>query len=184
MPVLEFDPPDRFVAGTVGPPGQRTFFLQASAGSRLATVSLEKQQLTTLADRVNDLLDDFAAGEAADVVAEAFEDVAPLAIPIEDEFRVGTMSLGWDAERRVVIVECHDGQEGLEVDEEGAPTLEPEHPGDSETVLRVVIEPAQARAFARRCSKVVAAGRPPCPFCGGPLDPTGHICPRANGYKR
>jgi uncharacterized repeat protein (TIGR03847 family) len=184
MPVLEFDPPDRFVAGTVGPPGQRTFFLQVSAGSRLASVSLEKQQLSTLADRVNDLLDDFAAGEAADVVAESLEDVAPLATPIEDEFRVGAMSLGWDAERRVVIVECHDGQEGLEVDEGGEPTLEPEHPGDFETVLRVVIEPALARAFARRCTKVIAAGRPPCPFCGGPLDPTGHICPRANGYKR
>src|ERR1035438_6701196 len=116
MPVLEFDPPDRFVAGTVGPPGQRTFFLQASAGPRLASVSLEKQQLSTLADRVNDLLDDFAAGEAADVIAEAFEDVDPLATPIEDEFRVGTMSLGWDAERRVVIVECHDGQAELLVE--------------------------------------------------------------------
>src|SRR5450759_696511 len=184
MPVLEFDPPDRFVAGTVGPPGQRTFFLQASAGSRLASVSLEKQQLSTLADRVNDLLDDFAAGEAAEMVAEVLEDLDPLATPIEDEFRVGTMSLGWDAERRVVIVECHDGQAELLVDDQGEPTLEPERPGDFETVLRVVIEPAPARAFARRCSKVVAAGRPPCPFCGGPLDPTGHICPRANGYKR
>jgi uncharacterized repeat protein (TIGR03847 family) len=184
MPVLEFDPPDRFVAGTVGPPGQRTFFLQVSAGSRLASVSLEKQQLRTLADRVNDLLDDFAAGEAADVVAQSLEDLEPLATPIEDEFRVGTMSLGWDAERRVVIVECHDGQEGQEGDQEGEPAVEPEHPADSETVLRVVIEPASARAFARRCTKVIAAGRPPCPFCGGPLDPTGHICPRANGYKR
>jgi uncharacterized repeat protein (TIGR03847 family) len=184
MPVLEFDPPDRFVAGTVGPPGQRTFFLQASDGPRLASVSLEKQQLSTLADRVNDLLDDFAAGEAVDVLAETLEDVGPLATPIEDEFRVGTMSLGWDAERRVVIVECHDGQAEVEVDEEGQPAVEPEEPGAFETVLRVVIEPAPARAFARRCSKVVAAGRPPCPFCGGPLDPSGHICPRANGYKR
>ncbi|MDQ1538455.1 MAG: hypothetical protein QOE58_2848 [Actinomycetota bacterium] len=184
MPILEFDPPDRFVAGTVGPPGQRTFFLQASAGPRLASVSLEKQQLSTLADRVNDLLDDFAAGEAAETVAEALEDLAPLATPIEDEFRVGTMSLGWDAERRVVIVECHDGQEEVEVDEEGEPMVEPEQSDESQTVLRVVIDPAPARAFARRCTKVVAAGRPPCPFCGGPLDPTGHICPRANGYKR
>ncbi|MDQ1483245.1 MAG: hypothetical protein QOF35_1321, partial [Actinomycetota bacterium] len=156
MPVLEFDPPDRFVAGTVGPPGQRTFFLQVSAGSRLASVSLEKQQLSTLADRVNDLLDDFAEGEATDAVAEAFEDLAPLATPIEDEFRVGTMSLGWDAERRVVIVECHDGQEELVVDEEGDATLEPEQPGEDETVLRIVIDPAPARAFARRCSKVIA----------------------------
>jgi uncharacterized repeat protein (TIGR03847 family) len=187
MPVLEFDPPDRFVAGTVGPPGQRTFFLQVSAGPRLATVSLEKQQLSTLADRVNDLLDDFAAGDASDANVEALEDVAPLATPIEDEFRVGTMSLGWDAERRVVIVECHDEQDALEVDEQGEPVLQPEppeEPGEIQTILRVVIEPASARAFARRCSKVVAAGRPPCPFCGGPLDPTGHICPRSNGYKR
>jgi len=184
MPVLEFDPPERFVAGTVGPPGQRTFFLQASAGPRLASVSLEKEQLIILADRVNDLLDDFAAGEAAEPVAELLEDVGPLATPIEDEFRVGTMSLGWDADRRVVIVECHDGQVEAEVDEEGEPVLEPEQPDESETVLRVVIEPATARAFARRCTKVVAAGRPPCPFCGGPLDPNGHICPRANGYKR
>jgi len=183
MPVLEFDPPERFVAGTVGPPGQRTFFLQASAGSRLTSVSLEKQQVSTLAERVTDLLDDFA-DEGADAVAGAVEDIAPLATPIEDEFRVGTMSLGWDAERRVVILECHDARDALEVDEEGEPTLEPEHPGEFETMLRVVIEPARARAFARRCVKLVTAGRPPCPFCGGPLDPTGHVCPRANGYKR
>jgi uncharacterized repeat protein (TIGR03847 family) len=184
MPVLEFDLPDRFVAGTVGPPGQRTFFLQASAGSRLTSVSLEKQQVSTLGDRINDLLDDFAGGEASDAVGEMIEDIAPLDTPIEDEFRVGTMSIGWDAERRVVILECHDGQEEVEVDEEGEPTLEPERPGEFETVLRVVLVPSQARAFARRCVKVVTAGRPPCPFCGGPLDPNGHVCPRANGYKR
>ena len=182
MPVLEFDPPDRFVAGTVGPPGQRTFFLQASAGSRLTSVSLEKQQVSTLADRVSDLLEDFADLEASEV--DAVEDVAPLATPIEDEFRVGTMSLGWDAERSVVILECHDAQDAVETDEAGEPILEPEHPAELDTVLRVVIEPAQARAFARRCVKLVSAGRPPCPFCGGPLDPTGHVCPRANGYKR
>lgn len=183
MPVLEFDPPERFVAGTVGPPGQRTFFLQVSDGPRLTSVSLEKQQLSTLADRVNDLLDDFAAGDASDLAAESFEDVAPLATPIEDEFRVGTMSLGWDAEREVVIVECHDGQEEVVAEEGGEPALA-EPTGAFTTILRVVIEPAPARAFARRCAKVIAAGRPPCPFCGGPLDPTGHICPRSNGYKR
>ncbi len=184
MPVLEFDPPERFVAGTVGPPGQRTFFLQASAGPRLTSVSLEKQQVSTLADRINDLLDDFAGGEASDALAADVEDVAPLDTPIEDEFRVGTMSLGWDSARSVVILECHDAREEVEVDDEGEPRLEPESPGEFETILRVVIEPALARAFARRCAKVVTAGRPPCPFCGGPLDPTGHVCPRSNGYKR
>ena len=62
MSVNEFDPPDRFVAGTVGPPGQRTFFLQASEGRRLSSVSLEKQQVSVLADRINDLLDSYAGG--------------------------------------------------------------------------------------------------------------------------
>ena len=184
MPVLEFDPPDRFVAGTVGPPGQRTFFLQASAGSRLTSVSLEKQQVSTLADRINDLLDDFAGGAASDALGETIEDIAPLDTPIEDEFRVGTMSIVWDADRGVLILECHDGQEEVEVDEEGEPTIEPERTGELETVLRVVLTTGQARALARRCAKVVTAGRPHCPFCGGPLDPTGHVCPRANGYKR
>src|SRR5665647_560432 len=129
---------------------------------RSASVSLEKQQVGTLADRINDLLDDFAGGAASDAVGETIEDIAPLDTPIEDEFRVGTMSIGWDAERDVVILECHDGQEEVELDEEGELTLEPERPGEFETVLRVVLAPGQARAFARRCVKVVTAGRPPC----------------------
>ena len=183
MPLIEFDPPDRFVAGTVGPPGQRTFFLQASAGPRVTSVSLEKQQVSLLADRVNDLLDDFAGGEAPEP-EPGQEDTGPLSTPIEDEFRVGTMSLGWDAERRVVVLECHDVEVSTEDETPAEPTLLADADDLPHTVFRVIIAPPTARAFARRCTKLVAAGRPPCPFCGGPLDATGHICPRANGYKR
>ncbi len=46
------------------------------------------------------------------------------------------------------------------------------------------ITPAGARAFCKRAQAVVAAGRPPCQFCGGPMDPAGHLCPRANGFRR
>lgn len=188
MPVLEFDPPDRFVAGTVGPPGQRTFFLQASSGQRLATVSLEKQQVQVLADRVNDLLDDFAGEAGLESVSLGEPDNAPLATPIEDEFRVSTLSLGWDAERQVVIVEAHEAEPESEEDDEALPGLTDvataQGPLPAVGVFRVVVTPAQARAFARRCASLVAAGRPPCPFCGGPLDVSGHVCPRANGYKR
>ena len=56
--------------------------------------------------------------------------------------------------------------------------------GDGPDTLRVWMAPANARAFAERARTVVAAGRPPCPFCSQPLDPQGHICPRANGYRR
>ncbi|WP_137122667.1 DUF3090 domain-containing protein [Segeticoccus rhizosphaerae] len=185
MPVIEFDPPERFVAGTVGPPGQRTFFLQARSGRRLTSVSLEKEQVSVLADRLDDLLDQVAATEDAPPAATAADepDNEPLDTPIEDEFRVGSMSLAWDAERSVVVIECHDG----EVEVEAVPGEEEvtvvEVPED-QTILRVVIGPQEARSFAGRCQRTVKAGRPDCPFCGGPLDPTGHVCPRANGYKR
>ena len=82
------------------------------------------------------------------------------------------LALAWDSGRGVLVIECHD-QDPEEADE------------DSVQTLRVVLSPQAApRAFARRCGAVVSAGRPSCPFCGQPLDPTGHICPRANGYRR
>src|SRR6476646_6868129 len=108
MAVNDFDPPDRFVAGTVGPPGQRTFFLQASEGRRLLSVSLETEQVAVLANRINDILDSYAGGDGADHVATEVVDTAPLDTPIEDEFRVNTLSLGWDEARGVVVIECLD----------------------------------------------------------------------------
>jgi len=179
MAVNEFDPPDRFVAGTVGPPGQRTFFLQASEGRRLLSVSVEKEQVAVLADRINDMLDSYAGGSGGDHAATEVTDNAPLDTPIEDEFRVNTLSLGWDEGRQVVVIECLDRDPD---NPEGSVT--PDVVAGEPKLIRIVLTPARARAFARRAQSVISAGRPPCPFCGGPLEPEGHICPRANGYKR
>jgi uncharacterized repeat protein (TIGR03847 family) len=188
MPVHDFDPPERFVVGTVGPPGQRTFFLQALSGRRLVSMSCEKEQVQILADRVDDVLDQFAA-EAA---VPGPEDNGPLATPIEDEFRVATLSLAWDPNRAVIVIEAFDADipEATE-DELGETGEEPtDVPAEflesmaSRQSVRVVLSPPQARSFVRRARALVSAGRPPCPFCGGPLDPTGHVCPRSNGYKR
>ena len=139
--------------------------------------------MVVLADRVNDLLDDFAGGEAAEEVAAEVEDNAPLDTPIEDEFRVGTMSLGWDAERQVVILECHDGEEvgrarrgGRPRDRRARTPRTARSSGSSSAPARPGRSPAAAPGWSGRAAA--------CPFCGGPLDPTGHICPRANGYKR
>lgn len=166
MPVFEFERPDRFVAGTVGPPGGRTFFLQARQRGRLVTVSCEKEQLAVLAERLDDLLDEH---DAPQLLGGPTDD-APLETPIEDEFRVNTLSIGWDPARGVVVLTAEHEQQ----------------PGEATATdaMRLILVPEQARAFARRTKALVAAGRPPCPFCGGPLDPTGHICPRANGYRR
>lgn len=183
MAVNEFDPPQRFVAGTVGPPGQRTFFLQATDGRRVTSISLEKVQVSVLGERIDDLLESVAVAAPTSSVA-VVEDNAPLDTPIEDEFRVNTLSLAWEQERGVVVIECHDRDPDADAELDETLQVDPgDLPAEIRTV-RVVLPPDKAQAFARRCAALVAAGRPPCPFCGGPLDPEGHICPRSNGYKR
>jgi uncharacterized repeat protein (TIGR03847 family) len=184
--IHEFDPPERFVVGTVGEPGQRTFFLQARTGPRIVSVVLEKQQVAVLAERVDELLDqvldDGSSGTIVPAVAPVdLDDQEPLEQPIEEEFRVGTMTLSWDPAGSRVVIEVFPINDqvvnGPEVDDDYE---EPE----PDEVLLVRITPGAARAFALRAGRVVEAGRPSCPFCGGPIDPTGHLCVRANGYRR
>ena len=168
--VYEFDPPDRFVAGTVGEPGQRTFFLQASAGGRTTSVSLEKQQVQVLAERVEALLDEVVRRSAGEVAVPAVtpvdvEDNAPLESPIEEEFRVGTMALAWDPDDEVVVIEA---QAVTEDDTDDETPLIDEDDVDGPPLLRVRVSGALARGFVARAQAVVSAGRPPCPFCGGP----------------
>ena len=69
MATIDFDPPSRCVVGTVGPPGERTFFVQVSATARSAAVSIEKFHVTTLADRINDVLDRVAGAAASEAAA-------------------------------------------------------------------------------------------------------------------
>jgi len=186
MPVVHrYDQPERFVAGTVGPPGQRTFFLQARSGNRITSISLEKQQVAVLAERVDGLLDDLlrAEGGAGPVPAVApvtMEDSSPLEQPIEEEFRAGTMTLAWDGETERVVIEVFPIEESESIVED---LIEDETPEPDELFV-VSLTPAAARAFTKRAQAVVAAGRPPCQFCGNPLDPAGHLCPRANGFRR
>lgn len=186
--VFEYDPPERFVAGTVGEPGQRTFFLQASGDGRTTSVSLEKQQVLVLAERVEALLDEVvrrSAGEAAvpAVSPPAAEDNAPLESPVEEEFRVGTMALAWDPDDEVVVIEAQAVTED-DGDDDGESPLIDEDDENGPPLLRVRVSGTLARGFVVRAQAVVSAGRPPCPFCGGPLDAAGHVCPRANGYRR
>ena len=107
-------------------------------------------------------------------------DNAPLDLPLEEEFRVGAMALGWDEANNLVIIEAHavSDVEGFE-----PPELADDDSEGPDTV-RVWMSAPYARAFAERTRAIVSSGRPPCPFCQQPLDPQGHMCPRANGYKR
>lgn len=182
--VFDFSSPSRFVVGTVGMPGERVFFLQVRQGSSLTSVALEKAQVSALAERVDQLLDEVAETRAADgeIPVDApgdLADVDPLDAPIVEEFRVGAMALGWDEGSRRVVLEAHAVSE--ETDE--VPDIA-DDVADGPDTLRVWLTPGYARAFAERARQVVSAGRPPCPFCSQPLDPQGHVCPRANGYRR
>jgi uncharacterized repeat protein (TIGR03847 family) len=192
--VHRFDEPERFVAGTVGEPGQRTFFLQARDGARVTTVALEKQQVSVLAERVEMLLDEALRRSGGDVAIPAVapvdsRDGDPLERPIVEEFRVGTITLSWDADAGLVVIELFPVSEEAVVEfeddaEQAAETAEVEVEIDANEVLIVTMRPSYARSFVQRAMSVVAAGRPPCPFCGNPLDADGHLCPRANGYRR
>ncbi|WP_245899199.1 DUF3090 domain-containing protein, partial [Nonomuraea indica] len=140
MPVFDYDPPERFVAGALGQPGARAFFLQARAEGRLTTVALEKLQVAALAGRLDELLDEVLrrSGGTAHVPALAPADLAddgPLDVPLAEDFRVGTMALAWDPETSQVVIEAQEI-----VDEEDLDAPEP-------AVLRVRISAGAARAF-------------------------------------
>ncbi|MEV5961440.1 DUF3090 family protein [Kribbella sp. NPDC051952] len=183
--VHTYDDPDRFVAGTVGEPGARTFFLQARAGVRLTSVACEKEQVMALAERLDVMLDEVARRFERDpVTLTSVDDTDPLEQPIEEEFRAGTMTLAWEADAERVVIEVFAVVTGEQVDlEETDPVAAALESEDAEVFI-VRITEEQARAFARRAVALVASGRPSCPFCGQPIDPEGHICPRANGYRR
>ena len=212
-----FDPPDRFVAGTIGQPGSRTFFLQARRAGQIVSVVLEKVQVAVLAERLGDLLDELAARGIAQPTEIVLADSSPLDEPINDAFRATTLTLGWDGDTEQILVEARaesddddDGGDDEEDDDDediaeddpdvidlsevegiaGSPAGEllaafegiDEDEVEGPDTLRVRLSIEVARAFVNRAVEVVAAGRLPCPLCGQPLDPQGHICPRRNGH--
>ena len=177
--VHEFRDPARFVVGTVGQPGERVFFVQATEAGRTISVRCEKQQAQILSERMGDLLDEIAARSDIPVppAGGVVDDLDPLEMPVDAEFQVGTMGLGWDGERNQIVVEL------LAMDpsatDESVVLSDAE---DAPDALRVFLTPQRARQFVLRSERVVSAGRAPCPLCGEPIDTTGHLCVRLNGY--
>jgi uncharacterized repeat protein (TIGR03847 family) len=165
-----FDDPDRFLAGAIGSPGEREFYLQARQGQAVVSLGIEKVQVAALAARIDDLLDAVEAPSSAPEAADG-----GLEQPVVELFRVGAMALAWDAGDEAVVIEAQrpteDGEyvEAADDDEDG-PDL-----------LRVRLDPGAARTFVRSAQALVDAGRPACPFCGEPLDPIGHFCAQASG---
>lgn len=174
---FNFELPARFIIGTIGQPGERQFFLQVKVEGQVFSFALEKGQAAALAARALELIKEVGLTSSIDAI-----DGAPLDTPVDAEFEIGAMTLTWSPATEKVLFEAQamtseDGgivyEEIIDREVEDAPPL-----------LQVVLSLSQLRSFAKRTNQVVAAGRQPCLFCGGPVDPSGHLCPRANGHRR
>ena len=175
--VHEFAWPDRVVVGTIGVPGQRTFYLQVRTGKQIVSIALEKQQAAQLAEKIEEILDQLRTvdGNPFHVPAST-----PIELvdnddlePVEEQFRTGVMSLGWDPTTAQIVIEAYPLAE-VDADDDGF--LEEDDDTDPAEVLRVRMPVGTARAFAKRTREVVGAGRPICVICGQPIDADGHTC--------
>lgn len=166
---IYFQEAERFVAGTVGEPGERAFYLQVRGNRRLLTMSIEKSQVAALAQRVAILIREIRISQPLIAISLQPIDNAPLEAPIDEEFVVGEIGISFDDQKSVIEIEL------VELTENDA---------EDPVVVTVALTLGQADSFAKRSNSLVAAGRVACPFCGGPVNKSGHLCPRANGYRR
>ena len=164
--------PDAFTAGTVGEPGQRIFYLQARAGDQVVTLRLEKAQVAALAEYLAELLTDLPTPEPDEI-----PDDVELVEPVVEEWIVGQIGVVFDETRDRMLIRA---DEMATVDEEGEPLEDVAEGG----VARFALSRGQVAAFVVRAARLVASGRPPCPLCGRPLDPEGHMCIKTNGHKQ
>ena len=158
------------MAGTIGEPGERAFFIQARSKGRVISVALEKAQVQAIANRLELIVAEVRKSNPLVSVESFPQDDAPLETPVDEEFQVGAISLAWNELDQILSFELYELEDD-EQDEEGQ-------------VLEINFSLGMAITFAQRSKALVSAGRLPCPFCGIPIDPRGHLCPRANGYRR
>ena len=171
---FQLDGPDYFTAGAVGPPGQRVFYLQAREADTMVTLKCEKEQVAALGEYLGGLLARLPA------TSQTADDKRDLLQPFEAAWAVGSLGVGYDADRdRILVVANERVEEDEEEDTEGAA----DDPDAVEPAsARFAITRAQAAAFVERARTLQRAGRPTCPMCGEPKDPAGHVCPRSNGH--
>ena len=160
---FDFREPEFLTVGTLGPKGQREFYLQARADGRLLSLKLEKQQVAALADYLDQVLDDLPDADVGPAPADL-----GLREPVVPAFTVGSLGIAYaqDVDRLIVMAEA-------------APETDD---GDEELAhARFSLSRAQVFGLIERARDLVAAGRPPCPFCGRPLEPRNRDwCPCLN----
>jgi uncharacterized repeat protein (TIGR03847 family) len=168
--------PARVTVGAIGPPGKRVFYLQARQDERLVSLKLEKEQVLLLAGGLSEVLADLASPARA----PGESDLA-LEEPVEAEWTVGSMQLGYDPTADRVVLVARELGAGDESEEEAAPGAVLQG-GTEPAELRVLLTREQAAGVIEHGKRLLAGGRPPCPLCGYPLE-EGHSCPKTNGHR-
>lgn len=168
----------RFTVGTIGLPGERTFYLQFKSANSVISASLEKSQVATMSERLKYMLKEIRLVHPLAARPQLVRDSLPLDTPVVDEFRIGSIAIFYDEESELIQIDLRAMNLNDQESEENLLSLE------EVEVVRLFITPSQAKTFHDRAELVIAAGRQPCPFCGFPIDPQGHLCVRANGYRR
>jgi uncharacterized repeat protein (TIGR03847 family) len=168
----EFDEVDTFTAAAVGEPGSRTFYLHARAGQQRVTVKCEKQQVTAIAQYLRRVLSDLPPPEDRPLPFE-------LRDPGEQSFVLGPIGLGYDRGNDRLLVQLEElVPEAPDEEEEGDDLTTLDDPDRGH--VRLYVTRSQAAAFCEQADQLVAAGRSTCQWCGNPIDPEGHPCPRMN----
>ena len=173
-----FDNIERFTVGTVGVPGERTFFIQFKSGNELFSTSLEKSQVAAMSERLQYMLKEIRQVHPLSPRPQLQRDSLPLENPVLDEFRVGSIAIFYEEKSERIQI---DLRELIFNESDSDDDL---HLLENVQMFRLFITPTQALIFHDRAELIIAAGRQPCPFCGLPIDPQGHLCARANGYRR
>jgi uncharacterized repeat protein (TIGR03847 family) len=165
---------ERVTVGTIGPTGKRVFLLQGRQGSLVITVKLEKAQVAALSQYLAKVLEELPDPGTLPEDLELEE-------PLDAAWVVGTLGLSYDSAADRIVLLAEEAVPDDEEEEEEAAAVEVEE--TSASMARFTITREQAAALAIRGTELVEAGRPPCPLCGNPLDPSGHVCPRTNGHR-
>ncbi len=162
--------PDRFIVGTVGAPGERAFYVQAKKDRQVFSVAIEKDQVRAILARLEIIIAGIKRSNPFEIVENIAPDDQPLDSPVDALFVTGAISISWDDQIKVVNFEFYE--------------ITSQDEDEEREVLAISVKLGAAQSFVQRSKAVVNAGRLPCPFCSIPIDPRGHLCPRANGYKR
>ncbi|MDA3030595.1 MAG: DUF3090 family protein [Actinomycetota bacterium] len=175
--IYRHEPASRFIVSAIGEPGERQFFIQVKSDTGINSVTLEKSQVIALTQRFEDLIKELRRGKLAsvtDLSTVAVDDTLPMELPIDEDFKVGVISITWENNFVIVNIQAISQDDDLILDDlDFGPDL-----------IIATLKLDQVKGFCERAKTIVSAGRPACPFCGLPIDALGHLCPRANGYRR